>query len=148
MTILIASGQPRTAAPTFASLIGYAVVYTKRTWKRATPQNIVIGGIAGAAPPVLGWAAVSPASVQFACAAALSDHFRMDAAALLGARDLPPRRLHARKCRCCRSRTVSCADARWHVLYYTILLVLVTALPYLTGMSGLFYFGGALVLGF
>jgi len=47
-----------TAALTFCSLIGYAMVYTM--WlKRATPQNIVIGGAAGAAPPVLGWAAVT-----------------------------------------------------------------------------------------
>ena len=53
-----AAGQPLTAVLTFASLIGYAVVYT--VWlKRATPQNIVIGGAAGAAPPVLGWAAVT-----------------------------------------------------------------------------------------
>jgi len=58
MTILIAFVNPLTAALTFASLICYAIVYTG--WlKRATPQNIVIGGIAGAAPPVLGWAAVT-----------------------------------------------------------------------------------------
>ena len=50
--------NPLTAVLTFASLIGYAVVYT--LWlKRATPQNIVIGGAAGAAPPVLGWAAIT-----------------------------------------------------------------------------------------
>ena len=55
-----------TAALTFASLIGYAVVYTGYL-KRATPQNIVIGGLAGAAPPALGWAAVKgwPAGVSF-----------------------------------------------------------------------------------
>src|SRR3546814_10465253 len=58
MTILIALGNPRTAALTFASLIGYAIIYTGFL-KRATPQNIVIGGIAGAAPPLLGWAAVT-----------------------------------------------------------------------------------------
>ncbi|MCY7355325.1 MAG: heme o synthase, partial [Lysobacter sp.] len=58
MTILIALVNPLTAALTFASLIGYAIIYTG--WlKRATPQNIVIGGIAGAAPPLLGWAAVT-----------------------------------------------------------------------------------------
>src|SRR5438270_5933097 len=58
MAILIALVNPLTAALTFASLIGYAIVYT--AWlKRATPQNIVIGGAAGAAPPLLGWAAVS-----------------------------------------------------------------------------------------
>ena len=58
MAILIAFVNPLTAALTFASLIGYAVVYTAYL-KRATPQNIVIGGAAGAAPPVLGWAAVT-----------------------------------------------------------------------------------------
>jgi protoheme IX farnesyltransferase len=58
MTILCWLVNALTAALTFASLIGYAVVYT--VWlKRATSQNIVIGGAAGAAPPVLGWAAVT-----------------------------------------------------------------------------------------
>ena len=58
MTVLIALVNVVCAALTFASLIGYAIVYT--AWlKRATPQNIVIGGAAGAAPPVLGWAAVT-----------------------------------------------------------------------------------------
>ena len=58
MAILIALVNPLTAGLTFASLIGYAIVYTGFL-KRATPQNIVIGGIAGAAPPLLGWAAVT-----------------------------------------------------------------------------------------
>ncbi len=80
-----------TALLTFASLIGYAVVYT--LWlKRATPQNIVIGGAAGAAPPVLGWAAVTN-TVARACAAAVPDHLRLDAAAFLGAGHRAPRRL-------------------------------------------------------
>ena len=58
MAILLGLVNTLTAVLTFASLIGYAVIYT--VWlKRATPQNIVIGGAAGAAPPVLGWAAVS-----------------------------------------------------------------------------------------
>src|ERR1700690_1195770 len=58
MLILAVGVNLLTAALTFCSLIGYAMVYTM--WlKRATPQNIVIGGAAGAAPPVLGWAAVS-----------------------------------------------------------------------------------------
>ena len=58
MALLIALVNPVTAALTFASLIGYAIVYTGFL-KRATPQNIVIGGIAGAAPPLLGWSAVT-----------------------------------------------------------------------------------------
>src|SRR5678816_1058152 len=58
MAILFVLVNPLTAALTFASLIGYAIVYTG--WlKRATPQNIVIGGIAGAAPPALGWSAIT-----------------------------------------------------------------------------------------
>jgi hypothetical protein len=74
--------NPLTAGLTFASLIGYAILYT--VWlKHVTPQNIVIGGAAGAAPPGLGWAAAVP------------DHLRLDAAALLGARDRPPRGLCA-----------------------------------------------------
>src|SRR5690606_8924412 len=62
--------NPLTAALTFASLIGYAVVYTGFL-KRATPQNIVIGGIAGAAPPLLGWAAVTNMQGQWDWAHAL-----------------------------------------------------------------------------
>ncbi len=76
-----------TAILTFLSLIGYAIVYT--VWlKRATPQNIVIGGAAGAAPPVLGWTAVtgSPGSTG---PVAVPDHIRLDTAAFLGARNLP-----------------------------------------------------------
>jgi len=58
MAILVALVNVMTALLTFASLIGYAIVYTG--WlKRATPQNIVVGGVAGAAPPVLGWVAVT-----------------------------------------------------------------------------------------
>ena len=58
MLVLVLWVNTVTAVLTFASLIGYAVVYTG--WlKRATPQNIVIGGVAGAAPPLLGWAAVT-----------------------------------------------------------------------------------------
>ena len=95
MAILVAVRQPADARVlTFASLIGYAIVYTGYL-KRATPQNIVIGGIAGAAPPVLGWAAVT-GQLHSVRAAAVADHLRLDAAALLGAGDLPPRRLRAR----------------------------------------------------
>src|SRR5688500_9864644 len=58
MLILRFGTNPLAAVLTFGSLIGYAIVYTG--WlKRATPQNIVIGGIAGAAPPALGWSAIT-----------------------------------------------------------------------------------------
>jgi protoheme IX farnesyltransferase len=144
MTILIAFVNPLTAALTFASLIGYAVVYTAYL-KRATPQNIVIGGIAGAAPPVLGWAAVTNSVHPYALLLCLiifvwtPPHFwalaifRRDDYSRAQVPMLPV--------------THGVTYTKWHVLYYTILLVVVTALPYLTGMSGLFYFGGALVLG-
>ena len=83
MTILVLLVNTLTALLTFASLIGYAVIYT--VWlKRATSQNIVIGGAAGAAPPVLGWAAVTN-SIEPERAAAVPDRVRVDAAAFLGA---------------------------------------------------------------
>jgi len=144
MAILFVLVNPLTAALTFASLIGYAIVYTG--WlKRATPQNIVIGGIAGAAPPVLGWAAVTGHVHPYALLLCLiifvwtPPHFwalaifRRDDYSRAQVPMLPV--------------THGVVYTRWHVLYYTILLVVVTTLPYLTGMSGLFYLGGALVLG-
>ena len=144
MTILIAFVNPLTAALTFASLIGYAIVYTAYL-KRATPQNIVIGGAAGAAPPVLGWAAVTGSVHPYALLLFLiifvwtPPHFwalaifRKDDYSRAQVPMLPV--------------THGVEYTRWHVLFYTILLVVVTVLPYLTGMSGLFYLGGALVLG-
>ena len=66
MLVLWVLVNPLTAVLTFASLIGYAVLYT--VWlKHATPQNIVIGGAAGAAPPVLGWTASPTASTRTRC---------------------------------------------------------------------------------
>jgi protoheme IX farnesyltransferase len=145
MAILIALVNPLTAALTFASLIGYAVVYTAYL-KRATPQNIVIGGIAGAAPPVLGWAAVTDSVHPYALLLCLvifvwtPPHFW--ALAIFRRDDYS--RAHVPMLPVTHGVTYT----RWHVLFYTILLVLATILPYLTGMSGLFYLGGALVLGF
>ena len=78
-----------TAALTFCSLIGYAIVYT--VWlKHATPQNIVIGGAAGAAPPVLGWAAVTNTIDPHALLLFLII-FTWTPPHFLGARDRPPR---------------------------------------------------------
>ena len=132
-----------TAALTFASLIGYAVVYT--LWlKRATSQNIVIGGAAGAAPPVLGWAAVTNSVDPNALLLFLiifiwtPPHFwalaiaRRDEYARAGIPMLPV--------------THGLAYTRLQVLLYTVLLVLVTLMPYLTHMSGLLYLAAALVL--
>jgi heme o synthase len=136
--------NPLTAALTFASLIGYAVIYTVFL-KRASPQNIVIGGAAGAAPPVLGWVAVTndihPWSLLLFLIIfvwtpphfwALAIHRRDDYAAV----DIPMLPV-----------THGVPFTRWHIFYYTILLFLVTLLPYLTGMSGAFYLGGAVLLG-
>ena len=132
-----------TAALTFCSLIGYAMVYT--IWlKRATPQNIVIGGAAGAAPPVLGWAAVTNTMDPHALLLFLiiftwtPPHFwalaiaRRDDYAKVGIPMLPV--------------THGIPYTRLQIVLYTILLVLSTLLPYLTGMSGLIYLSVALVL--
>ncbi|HET9329583.1 MAG TPA: heme o synthase [Steroidobacteraceae bacterium] len=132
-----------TAVLTFCSLIGYAVVYT--VWlKRATSQNIVIGGAAGAAPPVLGWTAVTGSVEPNALLLFLiifvwtPPHFwalaiaRRDEYARAGIPMLPV--------------THGVDYTRLQVLLYTVLLVVVTLLPYLTGMSGLVYLAAALVL--
>jgi len=144
MSILIVLVNPLTAALTFASLIGYAVVYT--AWlKRATPQNIVIGGVAGAAPPLLGWAAVTNEVHPYALLLVLiifvwtPPHFW--ALAIFRREDYSRAQVPMLPV------THGVEFTRWHVLLYTVLLVIATVLPYLTGMSGLFYLGGALVLG-
>ena len=136
--------NPLTAILTFASLIGYAVIYTVFL-KRATPQNIVIGGAAGAAPPVLGWTAVTgeihsnalllfliifmwtPPHFWALAIAKLEDYERV------GIPMLPV--THGEE------------FTRQQVLLYTVLLVVVTVVPYLTGMSGLIYLVTALILG-
>ena len=132
-----------TAVLTFVSLIGYAVIYTVFL-KRATPQNIVIGGAAGAAPPVLGWAAITGEIHAFALqlfiiiflwtpphfwalAVARIDDYRSASIPMLPV-------------------THGSELTRLHILLYTVLLSLATLLPVLTRMSGLFYLGGALVL--
>jgi heme o synthase len=132
-----------TALLTFASLIGYAVIYT--LWlKRATPQNIVIGGAAGAAPPVLGWAAITNSIDPHALLLFLiifawtPPHFwalaiaRRDDYAKVDIPMLPV--------------THGVEFTRLHVLLYTIILIIATLLPWLTGMSGLIYLLAALVL--
>ena len=148
MTILIALVNPLTAALTFASLIGYAIVYTGFL-KRATPQNIVIGGIAGAAPPLLGWAAVTGMHGEWDWAHALllvliifvwtPPHFW--ALAIFRRAD------YARALIPMLPVTHGVTYTRWQILLYTVLLLVVTILPWVAGMSGIFYLGGALVLG-
>jgi protoheme IX farnesyltransferase len=132
-----------TAALTFCSLIGYAIVYTM--WlKRATPQNIVIGGAAGAAPPVLGWAAVTHTIDPQALLLFLiiftwtPPHFwalaiaRRDEYARVGIPMLPV--------------THGIPHTRLQILLYTVLLILSTLLPVLTRMSGVLYLVAALAL--
>ena len=131
---------------TFISLIGYAVVYTMYL-KRATPQNIVIGGAAGAAPPILGWTAISGTQgIEYAFLLFLivfiwtPPHFwalaifRVEEYKKVDVPMLPV--------------THGLAYTRLQILLYTILLFLVTLLPYLVGMSGLIYLVAAVILGF
>jgi protoheme IX farnesyltransferase len=143
MTLLAFLVNLLTAVLTFCSLIGYAVVYT--VWlKRATSQNIVIGGAAGAAPPVLGWTAVTGTVDPNALLLFLiifvwtPPHFwalaiaRREEYARAGIPMLPV--------------THGVEFTRLQVLLYTVLLSVVTLLPYLTRMSGLVYLAAAVVL--
>lgn len=144
MAILVVLVNTLTAMLTFASLIGYAIVYTAFL-KRATSQNIVIGGAAGAAPPLLGWVAVTGHVHPYALLLFLiifvwtPPHFW--ALAIFRVADYSRAQVPMLPV------THGVTYTRWHVLAYTILLVIVTILPYLTGMSGVFYLGGALMLG-
>jgi protoheme IX farnesyltransferase len=144
MAVLVLWVNVLTAVLTFLSLIGYAVIYTVFL-KRATPQNIVIGGIAGAAPPALGWAAVTGELHAHALLLVLiifvwtPPHFW--ALAIFRRDD------YARAMVPMLPVTHGVEYTRWQILLYTVLLVIVTVLPWATGMSGLFYLGGALVLG-
>ncbi|MNM67104.1 Protoheme IX farnesyltransferase [compost metagenome] len=147
MTILVLWVNVITAVLTFASLIGYAVIYTVYL-KRATSQNIVIGGLAGATPPLLGWAAVTgmQGSSDWAYASLLvliifiwtpphfwalaifrrADYAKADVPMLPVTHGVP----HTRK----------------QILAYSVVLAVVTMLPVAIGMSGMFYLGGATVL--
>ena len=144
MIILWFLVNPLTAVLTFISLIGYAVVYTVFL-KRATPQNIVIGGAAGAAPPVLGWTSVtgeihSSALLLFLIIFVWTPpHFwalaiaRKEEYEKVGIPMLPV--THGEE------------YTRLSILLYTILLLVITIVPYLTGMSGLIYLATALAAG-
>lgn len=144
MVLLVWQVNTLTALLTFASLIGYAVIYTG--WlKRATPQNIVIGGLAGAAPPALGWSAVTGTLDPHALLLVLiifvwtPPHFW--ALAIFRRDD------YARAMIPMLPVVYGVHYTRWQILFYTVLLCLVTVLPWITGMSGVFYLGGAAVLG-
>lgn len=142
--ILLVLVNPLTAILTFFALIGYAVIYTMYL-KRATPQNIVIGGAAGAAPPILGWTAITNSVDVGALLLFLivfiwtPPHFwalaihRHEEYAKVDVPMLPV--------------THGIPFTRLQILLYTIILVIVTIVPYLIGMCGLVYLAGAIVLG-
>ena len=133
-----------TAVLTVASLIGYAFIYTMFL-KRATPQNIVIGGFACAAPPLLGWTAVTGEIHGHALLLVLiifawtPPHFwalaihRREEYASVGIPMLPV--------------THGVGFTALHILLYTILMFLITLMPFATQMSGAIYLVGAVVLG-
>jgi len=141
LTLLV---NPLTAVLTFLSLVGYAVVYTMFL-KRATPQNIVIGGAAGAAPPILGWTALTDTLDPHALLLFLiifiwtPPHFwalaihRRDEYAKVDIPMLPV--------------THGIPFTRLQILLYTLMLIAVSVLPFATRMSGVFYLAGALLLG-
>jgi protoheme IX farnesyltransferase len=143
MLLLVLEVNALTAALTFASLLGYAVLYT--VWlKRATPQNIVIGGAAGAAPPVLGWTAVTghiepqalllfliifvwtPPHFWALAIARRADYAKVNIPMLPVTHGVP--------------------FTQRAVLLYTIGLTLISSLPFLTRMSGLLYLAAAALL--
>lgn len=144
MVLLVVFINTLTAVLTLISLLGYALVYTLFL-KRATPQNIVIGGIAGAAPPLLGWTAVTGSVDGHALLLVLiifawtPPHFwalavhRKDEYAKADIPMLPV--THGEQ------------YTKLHIFLYTIIMVLVTLLPFITGMLSWIYLVGAVVLG-
>jgi protoheme IX farnesyltransferase len=144
MVVLYQWVNPLTMWLTFATFVGYAVIYTI-ILKPRTPQNIVIGGLSGAMPPALGWAAVADAVPGEAWLLVLiifiwtPPHFW--ALALYRTKDYANSGLpmlpitHGEK------------FTRLHILLYSIALLATTLLPYIVGMSGLLYLGTAVALG-
>ncbi|GGE64024.1 protoheme IX farnesyltransferase 1 [Streptosporangium jomthongense] len=144
MVVLMWQVNHLTAWLTLASLVGYAGVYTLFL-KRATPQNITIGGLAGAMPPLLGWTAVTGQVEGHALLLVLiifawtPPHFwalaihRKEEYAKAGIPMLPV--THGNK------------YTELHIVLYTLILLAVSLLPFVTGMSGWIYLAGALALG-
>ncbi len=144
MAMLIFKVNTLTAVLTFASMIGYSVVYTVFL-KYRTPQNIVIGGAAGAMPPVLGWTAVTGSIDAYALLLfliifawtpphfwALAIHRKDDYARA----DIPMLPV-----------THGVAFTRTYVLLYTVVLFVISLLPFVTRMSGALYLVAAVSLG-
>jgi len=144
LVLLLAFTNPLTAWLTLASLLGYAVIYTGFL-KRATPQNIVIGGLAGAAPPLLGWVAITghvsaePLLLVLIIFAWTPPHFwalaihRKEEYAKADIPMLPV--THGER------------YTKMHIVLYTCMLLAVSMLPYAIHMSGVLYLLCALVLG-
>jgi len=145
MVVLVVVINTLTAILTFASMVGYAVIYSVFL-KRATPQNIVIGGAAGAMPPVLGWTAVTG---------------QLDAHALLlfliifawtpphfWALAIHRRSEYARAEVPMLPVTHGIKFTRLQILLYTIIMFVASILPFVTGMSNAIYLIGAVILGF
>ena len=144
MWVLYDLVNPLTAWLNLASWIGYGIVYTLFL-KRATPQNIVIGGLFGAAPPLFGWAAVSNSVEPGALLLVLiifawtPPHFwalALDRKEEYRNASIPMLPV-----------THGEVYTRWHILFYTLILVAISLLPYLIGMSGLIYLASAAALG-
>lgn len=133
-----------TAVLSFITIIGYAGIYTGYL-KRATPQNIVIGGLAGAAPPLLGWTAVTNQLDPHALLLVLiiftwtPPHFW--ALAIYRFEDYKQAEIPMLPV------THGIRYTKLHVVLYTVLLLVVSVLPFVVGMSGLFYLAGALLGG-
>ncbi|TVS15074.1 MAG: protoheme IX farnesyltransferase [Gammaproteobacteria bacterium] len=144
MAILVAFVNPLTAWLNLASWVGYGLVYTLYL-KRATPQNIVIGGLFGAAPPLFGWTAVTGTIEPGALLLVLiifawtPPHFwalaieRKDEYETIDMPMLPV--------------THGELYTKWHILFYTLILVAISLMPFVIGMSGLLYLAAAVGLG-
>lgn len=142
--LLLSFTNPLAAWLTLASLLGYAVVYTGFL-KRATPQNIVIGGLAGAAPPLLGWVAVTgqvtaePLLLVLIIFAWTPPHFwalAIHREAEYAKVEIPMLPV-----------THGAHYTKLHILLYTFMLLAVSLLPFVIHMSGPLYLGSALALG-
>ena len=144
IAMLVAFVNPLTAVLTFFSLVGYALIYTMYL-KRATPQNIVLGGAAGAAPPLLGWTAVTgnvgtEALLLFLIIFVWTPpHF--------WALAIRRREEYAKADIPMLPVTHGVPFTKLQILLYTILLCVVSIMPFLVQMSGLIYLAGALALG-
>ena len=142
--ILVVFANVLTALLTIAALVGYAVIYTLYL-KRATPQNIVIGGLAGAAPPLLGWVAVTGEVHPYSLLLVLiifawtPPHFW--AFAVHRQEDYAKAEIPMLPVTYGEKYTV------FNILLYTLLLLVVSLLPYVFGMFGWIYLVGALLLG-